>query len=441
MKIAIVGTGISGLVAAHRLHREHEITVYEAAPRLGGHTHTVRVEDPRGANLWIDTGFIVFNDRNYPNFEALLAELGVATQPSHMSFSVSDGGGFEFSGTPWGLFARPSHLLSPRFIRMLRDWRRFNREARSLIGMNGTAPSLGHWLESNGFSEQFVRQLIVPQASAVWSANPEQMWEFPASFMAEFFDNHGMYSLRNRPKWRTVSGGSRRYVEAITGPWRERVRLRAPVRRIERLPGRVRIEAEGCDSEEFDHVVIATHSDQALALLGDASGAEREVLGAIPYQRNEAVLHTDTSLMPRRRAAWSSWNFHLTEQPAQGSTVTYWMNNLQRLRTKEHYFVTLNRGEEIDPATVIRRIAYDHPVYTKEGVSAHARWDEISGSGHRTHFCGAYWGWGFHEDGVVSALRACRELEPRPSTIPDVSDFDPHMSGENSDTSEGVLAA
>jgi len=410
MKIAIVGTGISGLVAAHRLHREHEITVYEAAPRLGGHTHTVRVEDPRGER-WIDTGFIVFNDRNYPNFEALLAELGVATQPSHMSFSVSDGGGFEFSGTPWGLFARPSHLLSPRFIRMLRDWRRFNREARSLIGMNGTAPSLGHWLESNGFSEQFVRRLIVPQASAVWSANPEQMWEFPASFMAEFFDNHGMYSLRDRPRWRTVCGGSRSYVEAIAAPWRERVRLRAPVRRIERLPGGVRIEADGCESEVFDQVVIAAHSDQALAMLGDASDAEREVLGAIPYQRNEAVLHTDRSLMPRRRAAWSSWNFHLCTPAPAATTVTYWMNNLQRLPRGRDYFLTLNRSEEIAPAARLGRFAYDHPVYTKTGVAAQARHTEISNCARRTHFAGAYWGWGFHEDGVVSGMRVVTAIE------------------------------
>jgi predicted NAD/FAD-binding protein len=409
MKIAIVGTGISGLVAAHHLHREHEIVVYEAAPRLGGHTHTVRVEDPRGER-WIETGFIVFNDRNYPNFEALLDELGVATRSSHMSFSVSDGGGFEYSGTPWGLFARPSHLLNPRFLRMLRDWRRFNREAQALIGMNGTAPSLGRWLESNGFSEQFVRRLIVPQASAVWSADPEQMWEFPASFMAEFFHNHGMYSLRDRPHWRTVRGGSRSYVEAISAPWGDRVRLRAPVRRIERLPEGVRIEAEGCESEVFDQVVIAAHSDQALAMLGDATGAEREVLGAIPYQRNEAVLHTDRSLMPRRRAAWSSWNFHLCEPAPPATTVTYWMNHLQRLPRGRDYFLTLNRGEAIDPAARLGRFAYDHPVYTKAGVAAQERHAEISNLGRRTHFAGAYWGWGFHEDGVVSGLRVAEAL-------------------------------
>jgi predicted NAD/FAD-binding protein len=419
MKIAIVGSGISGLVAAHRLHSEHELVVYEAAPRIGGHSHTVRVEDPRGERF-IDTGFIVFNDRNYPNFEALLAELGVASQRSHMSFSVSDGrGGFEYSGTPWGLFARPSHLLSPRFIRMLRDWRRFNREATALIGMNGTAPSLGHWLERQGFSEQFVRRLIVPQASAVWSADPEQMWEFPASFMAEFFANHGMYSLRDRPRWRTVRGGARTYVEAITAPWRDRVRLAAPVRRIERLPGAVRIEAAGCESEEFDQVVIACHSDQALGMLADPSPAEREVLGAIPYQRNEAVLHTDRRLMPRRRAAWSSWNFHLCDPAPAATTVTYWMNHLQRLPRGRDYFLTLNRGEEIARGARLGHFAYDHPVYTKAGVAAQRRHAEVSSVARRTHYAGAYWGWGFHEDGVVSGLRVAAALSGRPAaTLP-----------------------
>jgi predicted NAD/FAD-binding protein len=441
VRIAIVGTGVSGLVAAHRLHPEHEIVVYEASDRIGGHTHTVPVQADDGA-VWVDTGFIVFNDRNYPRFEALLHELGVASQPSHMGFSVSDGGRFEYSGTPWGLFARPAHLLSPTFLAMLRDWRRFNREARALIGMNGTAPSLGHWLEERGFSRHFVERLIVPQASAVWSADPEQMWSFPASFMAEFFENHGMYSLRNRPQWRTVSGGSRSYVEAITAPWRDRVRTGAPVRRIERLADRVRVEAEGCESEEVDQVVLATHSDQALALLADPSESEREVLGAIPYQRNEAVLHTDASLMPRRRAAWASWNFHLTPEPAQGTTVTYWMNNLQRLHTRQNYFVTLNRSEEIDPAKTIRKIAYDHPVYTKEGVAAQARHAEISNAGRRTHYCGAYWGWGFHEDGVVSALRVCDEIATKGARRQGVSDFTPHIGPLKSDTSEEeVLAA
>ena len=445
-KIAIVGAGVSGLVAAHMLHDPHEVTVFEAAPYAGGHTNTIAVETD-AARYAVDTGFIVFNDRNYPHFEALLSELGVATQPSHMGFSVSDGTGrFEYSGTPRGLFARPAHLLSPTFLGMLRDWRRFNREARELIGMNGTAPSLGHWLEQKGFSRHFIERLIVPQASAVWSADPDQMWSFPASFMAEFFDNHGMYSLRDRPRWRTVVGGSARYVEAISAPWRDRVRLGAPVRRIERLPDRVRIEAEGCETEDFDRVVIATHSDQALAVLADPSAAEREVLGAIPYQRNEAVLHTDASLMPRRRAAWSSWNFHLAEEPVSGSTVTYWMNSLQRLRADRPYFVTLNRGNAIDPAKAIASFEYDHPVYTAEGVAAQARHAEISNAARRTHYCGAYWGWGFHEDGVLSAIRACEQIAPgreAPEPIPNAaSDFWAPIGSKNSDTATGgVLAA
>jgi predicted NAD/FAD-binding protein len=243
------------------------------------------------------------------------------------------------------------------------------------------------------------------------------MWSFPARFMAEFFDNHGMYSLRDRPRWRTVAGGSDRYVEAIAAPWRDRARLAAPVRRIERGPAGVRIEAEGCETELFDEVVIAAHSDQALAMLGDPSAAEREILGAIPYQRNEAVLHSDRSLLPRRRSAWASWNFHLTDEPAGRTTVTYWMNNLQQLRADRELLVTLNRGAAIDPATVLRRISYEHPVYTLAGVRAQARHAEISGAHNRTHYCGAYWGWGFHEDGVrsgelVAEAIGDREREP-----------------------------
>jgi len=406
MKIAIVGTGIAGLTAAHLLHRAHEITVFEAEARIGGHTHTVEVDDP-GGPVAVDTGFIVFNDRNYPNFERLLQELGVPSQPSQMSFSVADGlGRFEYAGTPSGLFARPAHLVNPAFLGMLRDFFRFNREAKALIGMDGAAPSLGDWLDQQGFSRRFVERLIVPQASAVWSADPEQMWSFPASFMAEFFANHGMYSLRGRPRWRTVQGGSARYVEAITAPFAHRIRPGAAVRRIERLADGVAVEAEGCESERFDEVVIATHSDQALAMLADPSDAEHEILGAIPYQRNEAVLHTDPSLMPRRRRAWASWNFHLTPEPAGRTTVTYWMNNLQRLQSERDYFVTLNRTGAIDPERVIRRITYSHPVYTRDGVHAQERHPEINGV-NRTRYCGAYWGWGFHEDGAVSAIRAC----------------------------------
>ena len=414
MKIAVVGAGVSGLVAAHRLHPLHDITVFEAAGEVGGHANTVRV-DLADETHWVDTGFIVLNDRNYPNFQPLLDELGVETQPSHMSFSVSDGRGeFEYAGTPRGLVAQPAHLTSPRFMRMIRDLVRFNREARSLLaGPPETGPSLRELLDRGGYSEWFVERLIVPQASAVWSADPEQLWSFPAAFLARFFHNHGMLGFRDRPRWRTVTGGSRRYVEAIARPFAHRIRTAAPVRAVTRHPDGVEIVADGCESERFDEVVIAAHSDQALAMLTDPSALERELLGAVPYQPNEAVLHTDDRMLPRRRGARASWNFHLAEQPPGRTQLTYWMNNLQSLRSRTNLLVTLNRSDAIDPAKVIRTERYAHPVYTRAGVAAQHRHAEISGV-NRTRYCGAYWGWGFHEDGVVSALRALEGIASSP---------------------------
>jgi len=417
MRIAIVGAGISGLTAAHLLDAAHEVTVFEAAAYPGGHTNTVRVDTPHETHH-VDTGFIVFNDRNYPGFERLLERLGVASQPSTMTFSVSDGrGDFEYSGaSPNGVYAKRAHLLTPWFQQMLADLVRFNHAARELLrdgpDRDGGGPSLGHWLEQQRFSAPFIERLIVPQASAVWSADPRQMWTFPARFLAEFFDNHGMLGVRGRPRWRTVSGGSARYVEALTGRLRGRVRLATPVARIARRPDHVLVTPRGGEAERFDEVVLATHSDQALALLSDASDRERELLGAIPYQDNEAVLHTDTAMLPRRRRAWASWNYHLTERPSGRTTVTYHMNRLQSLRAEHEFCVTLNRSSEIDPAKVIRTIAYAHPVFTPEGVAAQARVAELS-AGARTHYCGAYWGWGFHEDGVVSARRVAERLGVR----------------------------
>ena len=410
MRIAVIGAGISGLVAAHHLHREHEITVYEANDYIGGHTNTVRV-DGADETHWVDTGFIVLNDRNYPNFEPLLEQLGVATQPSRMSFSVSDDDGrFEYAGTPRGLFAQRSHLRSPRFLRMVRDLVRFNREARALLELGPDAgPSLRELLAAGGYSEWFADRLIVPQASAVWSADPDQMWSFPASFLARFFHNHGMLGFRDRPQWRTVTGGSRRYVEEITRPFADRIRTSAPVRAVTRDPEGVDVAARGCETERFDEVVIAAHSDQALAMLTDASESERQLLGAVAYQPNEAVLHTDRRMMPRRRAAWASWNYHLTPEPARQTQLTYWMNNLQSIRSHTDFLVTLNRTAAIDPERIIRKIPYAHPVFTPDGVAAQARHGEISGT-NRTHYCGAYWGWGFHEDGVVSALKALERV-------------------------------
>jgi uncharacterized protein len=417
MRIAIVGTGIAGLTAAHRLHREHEITVYEAAPRVGGHVHTVRV-DLADETHQIDTGFIVHNDRNYPGFQALMDELGVATQPSRMSFSVSDdAGSFEYSGTPRGVFAQRSHLTNPRFLRMIRDLLRFNREAAALAaGAIDGGPSLRELLADGDYSEWFVERLIVPQASAVWSAEPEQLWSFPAGFLASFFANHGMLGFRDRPQWRTVTGGSQRYVEQLTRPFADRIRVSTPVRAVTRRLGYVEVAAEGCGVERYDEVVIATHSDQALAMLTDPSPAEREILGAIPYQRNEAVLHTDSALLPRRNAARASWNYHLDGAP-DGTRLTYWMNNLQALRSDTDFCVTLNRSDRIDPEKVIEVVNYSHPVFTPEGVAAQRRHGEISGVD-RTHYCGAYWGWGFHEDGLVSADRAIERMGTGATSLP-----------------------
>jgi predicted NAD/FAD-binding protein len=411
-KIAIVGAGVSGLTAAHLLHRDHDVTVFEANRYAGGHTNTIRVDTAHETHH-VDTGFIVFNDRNYPNFERLLQQLDVAHQPSDMSFAVSDErGDFEYASTSAnGLFANRAHLAKPWFHRMLADVVRFQRAARVLLATRELpSPSLGHWVEELRFSRPFIDRLIVPQASAVWSADPRQMWSFPARFLVEFFANHGMLGLRDRPQWRTVKGGSARYVEALVKPWRDRLRLDTPVEAITRAEDHVVVKARGGEAERFDEVVLATHSDQALKLLADPSEREHELLRAIPYQPNEAVLHTDRSLLPRRRRAWASWNYHLLQDPPGKTTVTYHMNRLQSLDTDSQFCVTLNRSEAIDPSKVIRTISYAHPVYTAAGAAAHKRHDEISGRHTRTHFCGAYWGWGFHEDGVKSGLRVAEQF-------------------------------
>jgi predicted NAD/FAD-binding protein len=413
MRIAIVGAGVSGLVCAYLLGDRHEVTLFEVEDRPGGHTNTVRV-DLADETHQVDTGFIVFNDRNYPNFERLLGRLGVRAQPSEMSFGVSDGrGDFEYgSSSPNALFAKRAHLLTPWFQRMIADLVRFNRSAVALLRDGGAGPSLGDWLEQQRFSRPFIDRLIVPQASAVWSADPRQMWSFPARFMVEFFDNHGMLGFRGRPQWRTVSGGSARYVEALLSAFSGRVRLGTPVEQVTREQAHVLVTPRGGPAESFDEVVLATHADQALAMLGDADDREHEILAATPYQRNQAVLHTDTRILPRRRRAWASWNFHLLERPEPHTTVTYHMNRLQSLQSQTQFCVTLNRTAEIDPDRIIRTIDYSHPVFTSAGIAAQGRYGDI-GAQRRTHFAGAYWGWGFHEDGVVSALRVAERLGGR----------------------------
>ncbi len=412
MKIAVVGAGVSGLVAAHLLARRHDVTVFEANAYAGGHTHTHTVVTESGEHR-VDTGFMVYNDRNYPNFERLLAQLGVGTQPSNMSFSVhGDNPEFEYAGhSPNALFAQRRHAVTPRFLGMLADVRRFQRAARALLRDGSEpGPSLGEWLEQQRFGEAFVERVIVPQASAVWSADPRQMWSFPARFLAAFFDNHGLLHLHGRPCWRSVSGGARSYVERIVAPFgARRLRLATPIQTIRRNEDAVEVAPRGGEPERFDHVVVGAHADQALRMLGDASEREHEVLGAFPYQPNDAVLHSDRSLLPRRRRAWASWNYHLLDAPTGRTTVTYHLNRLQDLRADRELCVSLNMSDAIDPDQVIARMTYDHPVYTQAGMDAQRRWEEVSGV-RRTWFCGAYWGWGFHEDGVVSALRVAERL-------------------------------
>ena len=413
MRVAIIGSGISGLTAAHLLHPEHEIVVYEAGDHVGGHTNTIRV-DTDDATWHIDTGFIVLNDRNYPRFQALLDELAVRRQPTDMSFSVSaEAEDFEYSsGGLGGLLAQPSNLARPRFLQMVADYVRFNRAARRLLVDRDDDRSLRAFLDDEGFSHWFVDRLLVPQAAAVWSADPAQMWSFPARFLVQFFAHHGMLSLTGRPQWSTIAGGSARYVEALTAPFADRIRVRTPVVAVSRHPTHVDVVPEGGPAEEFDEVVVAAHADQALALLTDPSPAEADVLGAFDYQANEAVLHTDRALLPRRRAAWAAWNYHLPSEPRGRCAVTYYMNHLQALDADQPFCVTLNRTAAIAPEHVLRVIPYDHPVFTREAMVAQGRHEEISGV-QRTHYCGAYWRWGFHEDGVASAHRALARMRER----------------------------
>ena len=416
MRIAVIGTGIAGLTAAHILHREHDIVVYEGDSRPGGHANTVQVTDRSGAKHWVDTGFIVLNERNYPHFENLLSELRVPTRPTAMGLSVSSpDGSFEFAGTARGLLAQPSNIVRPKFLRMLRDQLRFNRDARQAIGRSG-GPSVGEFVRDMGYSDWFMERIVMPEVSAVWSSDPAAVWDFPVSFLAEFLENHGQLELRGRPRWRTVVGGSRTYVNAIAGEIGDALRLGTEVERVARTAGGVAVEASGCRTEVFDEVVIAAHSDQALAMLADPTDAERDVLGAMRYGRNEAALHTDASLMPRRRGAWASWNFHLREE-SELPTMSYWMNRLQGLDAEEDIFVTLNSTDSLDPEKVIAVIPYEHPIVTHEAVAAQRRWGEISGVD-RIHFCGAYWRWGFHEDGCWSAIRACGALAGAEARVP-----------------------
>ena len=410
MRIAVIGTGIAGMVAAYLLSDEHELVVYEAEDYVGGHTNTIDVS-LNGKSYAVDTGFIVFNEKTYPNFVKLMKRLGVAWQPSNMSFSVQcKRTGLEFSPSSLNsLFIQRKNLLRPAFYRMVLDIFRFRRESEELLKSDDYTLTLENFLAEKGFSKLFIEHFIIPMGEAIWSADPVKFNEFPALYFAQFFKNHGFLNIRNQPQWQVIAGGSRQYVKPITARYRDQIRLNCTVKSIRRHPDHVEIQAENSPAEHFDQVVIAAHSDQALAMLQDPSDTEKEILGAIPYQDNHAVLHSDESILPSKKAAWASWNYHIPQTELGRVALTYDMNILQNLNAPVEYCVTLNLPHSVDLAKKIKEMHYHHPVYNPKSLGARNRHPEINGV-NRTYFCGAYWGYGFHEDGVKSALEVCKHF-------------------------------
>ena len=409
MKIAIIGSGIAGLTSAYLLSRRHDITLFEAGDRIGGHTHTVNVT-VEGKSYAVDTGFIVFNDWTYPHFIRLLGQIGVKFKPTEMSFSVCDENTrFEYNGNNLNsLFAQRRNILSPGFWGMLRDILRFNRQAPLDLQEQRISAemTLGDYLEAGGYGPRFILHYIVPMGAAIWSMSLVDMLKFPLQFFVRFLKNHGLLSVNNRPQWCVIEGGSSSYIEPLTRSFRERIRLDCHVHLVERdAEGVVVHSAAG--TEAFDKVVFACHSDQALALLGDPSQAEQEILGALPYADNDVVLHTDTRLLPERKLAWASWNYRLTANRQTQAAVTYDMNILQGIDSATTFCVSLNQTQMINPLKILARYTYAHPQYSLAAVAAQARRDEISGV-RNTYYCGAYWANGFHEDGVVSALHVAQ---------------------------------
>ena len=410
MRIAVIGTGISGMVVAWLLEQHHAITVFEANDYIGGHTNTVQVEQA-GQSYAVDTGFIVFNQRTYPNFCRLLDLLNVASQESEMSFSVKcERTGLEYCGTSLNtLFAQRSNLFKPSFHRMLYEILRFNRESVRLLIDGSTDIGLGEYLDQSGYSRAFRENYLVPMGAAIWSMSPQQMLDFPARYLIQFLSNHGLVTLNDRPIWRTIVGGSKNYVQRLTQSYRDRIRLRCPVHAVRRIEESVELNSS-LGTETFDQVVFATHGDQALRILCDATPLEKEVLREFHCTKNVAILHTDTGLLPKRRLAWASWNYNLPSGPLDVPSLTYQMNILQRFQSPEQFCVTLNREDLIQANKILGKFHYEHPIYSPAAVAAQKRHAEISGIRHRTHFCGAYWGYGFHEDGVNSAFAVAKNF-------------------------------
>lgn len=411
MRIAIVGTGISGLVCAYRLHRQHELTLFEAADYVGGHTNTVCV-DVAGKRHTVDTGFIVHNDWTYPEFCRLLSELNVVTRPTTMGFSVRDDAtGIEYCGSSLNaLFAQRRNLLRPRFYRLIADILRFNRNAIDQCAECSRTTTVAEFLDRFGYGPGFVRHYLLPMGAAIWSCPTGTFAQFPIGFIIDFYRNHGLLSLSHRPTWRVIEGGSRTYIEKLTAGFRDRIRLRSPVRAVARQTDQVMIRTDRI-AETFDHVIFACHSDQALQILGnDAAPIERQILSQFPYSRNFAVLHTDDRVLPTSRRAWASWNYRIDDRRTDAATVTYNMNILQGLQSRKTICVTLNEEAAIDPRQILGRYEYDHPIFTAHREAAQARHAELIDV-NRTSYCGAYWRNGFHEDGVVSAMAVVNKLQ------------------------------
>ena len=410
MRIAIIGGGISGLTSAYLLADEHEVVLFEAENRLGGHTHTVDV--PWGDRTYrVDTGFIVFNKKTYPNFTKLMRRLEVPWQPSRMSFSVKcEKTGLQFSPSTFNsLFIQRRNLFRPGFYRMLADIFRFKHVAKELLHSGDYNVTLHQFLKSRGFSRPFIEHFIIPMGAAIWSADPKQFKRFPALLFIRFFKNHGFLDLYNQPLWLTVQGGSSRYIEPLSRPFKKGVRLNSPVNAVRRKNGHVEVAVQGAGPERFDAVVIAAHSDQALELLSDPSESENNILGQIRYQENRTLLHTDSSILPSRKAAWASWNYFVPGKETGRLALTYHMNTLQRLQAPVDFCVSLNMDSLLQESKILFRMLYHHPAYSPESLSARKRLHEINGV-RQTFFAGAYWGYGFHEDGVNSALEVCRHF-------------------------------
>ena len=410
MRIAVIGSGISGMVSAYLLSQDNDIVLYEANDYIGGHTNTIDVSTG-GISYPVDTGFIVFNEKTYPNFIKLMRSLAVAWQPSNMSFSVQcDQTGLVFSpSTLNALFVQRKNIFRPSFYRMLWDALRFRREASELIRSDDYSITLESYLKQKNYSHTFIEHFIIPMGEAIWSADPVQFRKFPARYLVEFFNNHGFLNVRHQPQWLVIKGGSSQYIGPLTRPYKDQIRLNSTVASVKRFQEKVDITTKGGNTETFDQVVIATHSDQALALLEDPTDAEKHILGAIPYQENLAVLHCDESLLPSKKAAWASWNYHIPQKDLGRVAVTYNMNILQRIGAPRELCVSLNLAKAIDPNKIFREIVYHHPVYNPESLAARHSHAEINGA-NRTFYAGAYWGYGFHEDGVASALAVCRHF-------------------------------